>query len=440
MRRVIIVPLLVLFVSLALVRWCSDVVTIDPFVDCTSDSETCASNAVLDSVSGLLDVLDRLVKLPQLRFFRVRLDAECPFWAAHVLCMSAENPCAVCTCDEREVPTSLARHVTHEPLLSSYNSDEQEERCERTSSETPQPLDFVFKDSQLGMDEALVDLVMNPEGNTFYLGEMANKVWDAIYRENCFQLYRDSERGDLEGGGVHLGKTSCSGLHVLHRLVSGLHASISTHIAVHYFKRRACSVGIDTIRNVTYELFDPNEDELRRRVLDHSLRIENLLFLHRFVLRSVSIIAPSLRDGCVDQQGGRFYSADRQHDAEMCAALRTLFQDALLCSSSSLSFNENDFMASEEGRNFILPQVEKTLRNITALMDCLTCEKCRLWGKVQLTGLNAAVRVIFGSSTVGAAATAALSTREEVALVNLLRQLTFSVKAILQRNSIAGRF
>jgi len=34
-------------------------------------------------------------------------------------------------------------------------------------------------------------------------------------------------------------------------------------------------------------------------------------------------------------------------------------------------------------------------RNVSRIMDCVGCDKCRLWGKVQVTGLAAAMKVLF---------------------------------------------
>lgn len=33
--------------------------------------------------------------------------------------------------------------------------------------------------------------------------------------------------------------------------------------------------------------------------------------------------------------------------------------------------------------------------NITKILDCVTCEKCRLWGKVQINGLATALQVSY---------------------------------------------
>ena len=47
-----------------------------------------------------------------------------------------------------------------------------------------------------------------------------------------------------------------------------------------------------------------------------------------------------------------------------------------------------------------LPQVLKEefkqqFRNVSRIMDCIGCDKCRLWGKVQTTGLATALKVLF---------------------------------------------
>lgn len=34
-------------------------------------------------------------------------------------------------------------------------------------------------------------------------------------------------------------------------------------------------------------------------------------------------------------------------------------------------------------------------RNVTRIMDCVGCDKCRLWGKVQTTGLATALKILF---------------------------------------------
>merc|ERR1711990_918549 len=42
-------------------------------------------------------------------------------------------------------------------------------------------------------------------------------------------------------------------------------------------------------------------------------------------------------------------------------------------------------------------EVQGHFRNISLVMDCVGCEKCKLWGKLQITGLGTALKILFSS-------------------------------------------
>ena len=46
-------------------------------------------------------------------------------------------------------------------------------------------------------------------------------------------------------------------------------------------------------------------------------------------------------------------------------------------------------------------------RNISRVLDCVSCEKCRLWGKVQFLGLGTATKVLFADAEARLAETVA---------------------------------
>jgi ERO1-like protein alpha/ERO1-like protein beta len=64
-------------------------------------------------------------------------------------------------------------------------------------------------------------------------------------------------------------------------------------------------------------------------------------------------------------------------------------------------------------------------------MDCVGCEKCRLWGKLQVQGLGTALKILFsvGNQDIGDQ-TLQLQRNEVIALVNLLNRLSESVKMV----------
>jgi hypothetical protein len=66
-------------------------------------------------------------------------------------------------------------------------------------------------------------------------------------------------------------------------------------------------------------------------------------------------------------------------------------------------------------------------------MDCVGCEKCRLWGKIQTTGIGTALKVLFSyedSSFTKVSRKSILKRFEVLALFNTLARFTESLQAI----------
>lgn len=59
-------------------------------------------------------------------------------------------------------------------------------------------------------------------------------------------------------------------------------------------------------------------------------------------------------------------------------------------------------------------------------MDCVSCEKCRLWGKLQVTGLGTALKVLFSFGKI--AKDYSLTRGEIVALVNAFGRISESIQ------------
>jgi len=72
----------------------------------------------------------------------------------------------------------------------------------------------------------------------------------------------------------------------------------------------------------------------------------------------------------------------------------------------------------------------------SAIMDCVGCEKCRLWGKLQVLGLGTALKILFsvdGENNLNQQFQ--LQRNEVIALVNLLNRLSESVKFVHETGS-----
>lgn len=104
--------------------------------------------------------------------------------------------------------------------------------------------DFCFLDSS--PEGEYIDLVENPERFTGYAAPASHRVWNAIYQENCFgesEASWSSSKPTVSPPDTLLlrhvseEEETCVEKRVFYRIISGLHASISTHICMEYFNQ-----------------------------------------------------------------------------------------------------------------------------------------------------------------------------------------------------------
>ena len=41
--------------------------------------------------------------------------------------------------------------------------------------------------------------------------------------------------------------------------------------------------------------------------------------------------------------------------------------------------------------------MQSAFHNITRIMDCVGCEKCKMWGKLQLLGIATSLKILFSA-------------------------------------------
>ncbi|KAF9433680.1 hypothetical protein BGZ76_009125 [Entomortierella beljakovae] len=406
--------------------------------------------------------LHEIVNMPFFRYFKVNLYKECPFWNGAGLCMNED--CSVETIDKSKVPEKW-RSSSFSKVTMSTNPLFGAMPAKPAIKEQ----EFCVPDSE--SDEVYVDLRKNPERFTGYSGPSAAMVWKAIYEENCFDVskemtagcqYCESERAKLgeqkdhperenilvppepapmksvkpsetemnkifsmlpkdkydlqrlvqgiakDGGS----EESCLEKRVYYRLISGLHASISIHICDEWFDQSTGEWG-------------PNLDCFISRVGIHPERLENIYFDYVVLLRAVSKISDFLA-------GYEFCTGDESVDKNIMSSVYELVDLVKKCPptfNEMLLFQET---TGGEGKR-LKNQFRDHFRNITRIMDCVGCEKCRLWGKIQTQGLGTALKILFSydeASLQGPRADGILSRREIVALINTFNRLSESVSAI----------
>jgi ERO1-like protein beta len=87
-----------------------------------------------------------------------------------------------------------------------------------------------------------------------------------------------------------------------------------------------------------------------------------------------------------------------------------------------------------DGREQVVKEEFKVhFRNVSRIMDCVGCDKCRLWGKIQTTGVATALKILFelDEKALDPATNHNLLQRSEVvALINTLHRFSESLEAV----------
>ncbi|CAH9099135.1 unnamed protein product [Cuscuta epithymum] len=362
--------------------------------DCCCDYET------VDSLNAavLHPLLQELVTTPFFRYFKVKLWCDCPFWPDDGMCKLRD--CSVCECPENEFPEPFKKHGLPFDDLKCQEGKPQaavdrtlDSKAFRGWMEVDNP--WTQDDETDNGEMTYVNLLLNPERYTGYTGPSARRIWDAVYSDNC--KYAPGE--------------ICEEKKVLYKLISGLHTSISTHIAADYL--------LDETKN----LWGRNLDLMYDRVLQFPDRVRNLYFTFLFVLRAVTKATDYLEQAEYD-------TGNPVEDLKTQSLMRQLVYNEKLRKACPVPFDEAKLWKGQSGPE-LKQQIQKQFRNISALIDCVGCEKCRLWGKLQVLGLGTALKILFSvDGQKHPMPPLQLQRNEVIALMNLLNRLSESLNFV----------
>ena len=426
-------------------------------VCCAQIADCCCDAETIDSANDALlwSRLQHLRATPFFRTFKVNLASACAFWADEGQC--ALRGCAVCgECGPDEIQSIWGADAAASASATSSPSTQPNSTSSSPSSPSPSlsvdastsfsfpspflpsssssPLSSRVQLGRLGVhfaeweddDECLwirqdtdsavspisyINLQLNPESYTGYGGDSAHEVWKAIYSENCFSGGR---MDDL-----------CYEQRVFYRLLSGMHAAISAHISNQYPVAPDIDVHADI--NEHPELYGPNLDvsashnahthtpdtaertrppyapsivshsaclspmlycRFDSKLGQHPERLNSLYFAFVFLLRAVNKASPMLLSF-------NYSTGNALTDQSTQDAVTSLLTTGLIPSCSpSTSFDETAMFTAFD-KLPLKAQFKAHFRNMSRIMDCVGCEKCRLHGKLQLLGLGTALKVLF---------------------------------------------
>uniref|UniRef100_A0AAY4EJU6 Endoplasmic reticulum oxidoreductase 1 beta n=1 Tax=Denticeps clupeoides TaxID=299321 RepID=A0AAY4EJU6_9TELE len=412
-------------------------------------------------------LIRQLIERDFFRYYKVNLKRPCPFWPDDGQC--AIKDCHVEPCPESKIPVGI-KSGNYNKYSKAVNTMTEMEACEQAhelgainstlSNQSKEAFEdwarhddaqdnFCELDDETSPDADYVDLLLNPERYTGYKGPSAWRVWNSIYEENCFKprsVYRPLN--PLTPSRVSLFMFAlglCLEKRVFYRLISGLHTSINIHLCAQHLLDEGWGKA----------LWGPNVQEFRRRFdpaetkEEGTRRLKNLYFLFLIELRALFKVAPYFERTFIN-----LYTGNTQEDSitkdlllqifnETKKHILTHYQNAgRICHflykgldsgvfedvCSILSYYLYSLCVQEEFRLHF--------KNISRIMDCVGCSKCRLWGKLQTQGLGTALKILFSEMEIknlpehSPSKGFQLTRQEIVALLNAFGRLSTSIKEL----------
>lgn len=400
----------------------------------------------------IFPLIRKLIERDFFRYYRVNLKRPCPFWPDDGHCSIKD--CHVEPCPESKIPVgiksgnynkySLAANTisdikeceqAHElGAINNTLSHQSKEAFEDWAHHDDAQDHFCGLDDETSPEAEYVDLRLNPERYTGYKGASAWRVWNSIYEENCFKprsVYRPlnplaPSRGDDDGEGFYNWLEGlCLEKRVFYRLISGLHSSINLHLSAEYLLDEGWGKAV----------WGPNVHEFRRRFDsaetkgEGTRRLKNLYFLYLIELRALSKVAPYFERSFIN-----LYTGNTQEDSDTKELLLQIFNET---KTFPMHFDESSMFAGHKMEAKRLKEEFRLhFKNISRIMDCVGCSKCRLWGKLQTQGLGTALRILFSEKEIknlpenSPSKGFQLTRQEIVALLNGFGRLSTSIKEL----------
>ncbi|XP_032221711.1 ERO1-like protein beta isoform X2 [Nematostella vectensis] len=353
--------------------------------------QCCCDVETVDKINNKIHpILDELVKRNYFKFFRVKLDRPCPFWTNNDVC--AIRHCSVLPCKEEEVPVGIKAEGKYgETCQESSNTtlgnlDDTISAKDKLAFDTWRQHDNVEENFCALDDESTtglqyIDLLRNPEQYTGYKGFSAHRIWNSIYQENCFKPKIPYSKGYNYLLSKNIGDL-CLEKRVFYRAISGLHASINIHLSARYlfsetaFQKPKWGMNLKEFRS----RFDSDATAGQGPEW-----LKNLYFTYTLVLRAITKAAPYW-------ETMEFYTGEYEEDEYVRKLVFDLLAESKACPST---FDETVLFKDPATATVLKEEFRSHFHNVSRIMDCVGCEKCKVWGKLQVQGLGTALKILF---------------------------------------------
>ena len=252
------------------------------------------------------------------------------------------------------------------------------------------------------------NLQLNPERWTGYNG---SAVWQAVYENNCFHQDWDGEQ--------------CYEEKVMFRLLSGMHASINIHISKYFYPPSKRKGRADWTPNPArfMEQYGQNPEQHLKNLhfaflvlLRAVQKASNYLYYHDYRIAGMDWAKLEVAESAVEE-------------IKTQQLMRRLLDSNILSSCSQVfsAFDEKLLFRQYGGHSkhkTLKRSMKEVFSNISSTLNCVTCHKCRLHGKIQLMGLGAALKILLVPESY---IEAALTRDDLIALVNTLAKFSSAI-------------
>ena len=418
--------------------------------------DDCMCNVDTVDYFNNMKIFPRLQSLLQkdfFRYFKYNANKPCPFW--NNFADRCKNPgCGVKPCTKEEIPPGLISEPCQKEESAQLDNEVDVTISEQARADLKSWTDFDNSQGQfceLDPDDNCpdcdyVDLTRNPERFTGYSGEATHRIWRAIYEENCFKppVTTTSPTKAAAFSAAFFPKSlesMCLEKRAFYRAISGLHSSITVHLTAQHPEGTADQKSNNLFPGVgNSQAYGPNLPLFLSRFDPDTTNgmgpfwLKNIYFVYLMELRAITKAAPYL-------ENHPFFTGNDEEDKETRIAVKEVLN---LMRSFPDQFDESSMFKS--GKKTEMQALKAEFRdhflNISRVMVCVSCDKCKLWGKLQITGLGTALKILFSSDENGIATKDHMMTPDKVFLnasnVKLDDSLVAGLK--LSRNEIVALF
>ena len=140
-------------------------------------------------------------------------------------------------------------------------------------------------------------------------------------------------------------------------------------------------------------VWGPNAAEFQRRFDPVSTNgrgpswLRNLYFLYLLELRALAKISPYLI------ANEKYFTGNKTEDDLVQKEMKGLLETVGKFDGGH--FDESSMFANKMEGISLKEEFKQKFRNISRIMDCVGCDKCKLWGKIQVIGIGTALRILF---------------------------------------------